>query len=409
MESATILKIFLASPSDVKAERELIFALKDDLDHLIGKPNKIRFEFVNWERSAYPGIGEDAQDVINQNIKDDYNIFIGIFWQRFGTPTSRAESGTKEEFDRAYQKYKKAPDSNHIMLYFKTAPPNNIYDLDYTQFEKVKNFKKEVPTLGVLYWEFEKAEELKNYLLIHLSSLIKDKYSILPKLLMSKTKESEPDELDKYELLASEIESNQQSDIEGILELNETATDSMNILPNISENIINAIKFIGHKFNDKTKEINAVNHIKDDRLRIKKATGIINKLAIDLDNYSIQINDLLPDFSETLNSAIESYTKLLLLASESSLFVNEVEKQLSTVFPELYDAMDDALIGIGDFLRILADLPSMTSKFGTSKRKAELATNDLMKEFIKSKKIMKQLITKEIKAIGNNEQNDHTA
>lgn len=142
MEKATILKIFLASPSDVSPERERIFALKDDLDHLIGKPNKIRFEFVNWERNAYPGIGADAQDVINQNIKDEYNIFIGIFWQRFGTPTSRAESGTKEEFDRAYTKYKANPDSVHIMLYFKTEPPSNIYDFDYEQFEKVKNFKK---------------------------------------------------------------------------------------------------------------------------------------------------------------------------------------------------------------------------------------------------------------------------
>ena len=75
MEKATILKIFLASPGDVKPERELIFALKDDLDHLIGKPNSIRFEFVNWERNAYPGIGEDAQDVINQNINLDF-LFI---------------------------------------------------------------------------------------------------------------------------------------------------------------------------------------------------------------------------------------------------------------------------------------------------------------------------------------------
>src|SRR5690606_21572047 len=108
-----------------------------------------------------------AQDVINKTVKDDYNIFIGIFWQRFGTPTNRAESGTKEEYDRAYKMYQSNPASTHIMLYFKTAPPDNIYDLDFTQFEKVKRFKKGIPTQGALYWEFSTADELKNLLLIH--------------------------------------------------------------------------------------------------------------------------------------------------------------------------------------------------------------------------------------------------
>ena len=135
MENTRIIKIFLASPSDVKHERDIVFALKDDIDQLIGKPNKLRFEFVNWERSAYPGFGDDAQDVINLNIGNDFDIFIGIFWLKFGTPTNRAESGTKEEFDIALEKYRSSPDTNHIMIYFKTAPPANIYDIDYLQFE----------------------------------------------------------------------------------------------------------------------------------------------------------------------------------------------------------------------------------------------------------------------------------
>ena len=394
MEQATILKIFLASPSDVKPEREIIFALKDDLDHLIGKPNQIRFEFVNWERSAYPGIGEDAQDVINQNIKDDYNIFMGIFWQRFGTPTNRAESGTKEEYDRAYEKYKAAPESNHIMMYFKTAAPENIYDLDYDQFEKVKKFKKEVQDQGVLYWEFKNSDDLKNLLLIHISSLVKDKYS------SQKNKETtsivpidDSPQLDKYELIAHQIEEEKSIvSVEGILELTEQSSDAMSQLPHISDNIANAVEFIGGKFTEKTNQINAISKIKDDRLRLKKATTIINGLARDLDKYSSDLNELLPEFKDTLNNAIESYTKLLLMASESSIFVDEVESQLGTVVPELYGSLDTALVGTAEFLQSLTNLPVMTSKFGTAKRKAELATNEVFKEFISAKKVMKQLI-----------------
>jgi hypothetical protein len=144
MEQATIIKIFLASPSDVKAERLMMFSLRDDLDTLIGKPNKVRFEFVNWERSTYPGIGSDAQDVINKNIKDDYNVFVGVFWTRFGTPTSRSESGSKEEFERALSKFRKDPERNHVMLYFKTESPSSIYEIDIEQFKKVKEFKQEL-------------------------------------------------------------------------------------------------------------------------------------------------------------------------------------------------------------------------------------------------------------------------
>jgi hypothetical protein len=399
MEQATILKIFLASPGDVKPERDLIFALKDDLDHLIGKPNKIRFEFVNWERSAYPGIGEDAQDVINKNINDDYNIFIGIFWLRFGTPTNRSESGTQEEYNRAYEKYKSDPHSNHIMLYFKTASPVSIYEFDYTQFEKVKKFKKNTQSQGVLYWEFEKSDDLKSILLIHLASLVKDKYSNgLSREINSSVNEN--NELNKYELISRQIDEGKgEIGLDGIIELSELASDSMNALPNITKNIINSITFISNKFIEKTKQIDSIAKIKDDKLRIIMATKLINILAIDLDNYANELNDLMPEFSDTLNTAIESYTKLLLLASESSVFAEEVENQLQKVFPELYRSIDAALIGTAEFLRSLLDVPSMTSKFGSAKRKGELATNSLLKEFINSKKVMMQLMNEQ--KVGN--------
>jgi len=166
----------------------------------------------------------------------------------------------------------------------------------------------------------------------------------------------------------------------------------MNALPNITNNITNSITFITNKFTEKTKQIDAIAKIKDDKLRTTKATKIINILAVDLDRYANELNDLMPEFSNTLNATIESYTKLLLLASESSLFAEEVENQLQKVFPELYNSIDNALIGTAEFLKSLMNLPSMTSNFGSAKRKAELATNSLLKEFINSKKVMMQLI-----------------
>ena len=53
----------------------------------------LRLELLRWEQDAYPGIGTDSQDVINHQIPEDYDLFIGLMWSRFGTPTARAGSG----------------------------------------------------------------------------------------------------------------------------------------------------------------------------------------------------------------------------------------------------------------------------------------------------------------------------
>ncbi len=393
MEKANIIKIFLASPSDVQPERELIFALKNELDDLIGKPYQLRFEFVNWERTAYPGIGEDAQDVINKNIKDEYNIFIGVFWQRFGTPTNRSESGTKEEFERALKKYRSDQASSHIMLYFKTAPPENIYEIDYEQFNKVRKFKEDIKEQGVLYWEFEKADDLRKLLQLHLASLIRDKFDFRNNTtpISKDIVKTNDEKLDKYELMAKKFEEVEHDDI-GVLDLVELTSDSMGKLPLITQNMTSMVNYVTEKFQEKTKQLNAVNNIKDHRLKLKKSTEIINRMAGDLEYYSNEINEYLPEFSSILNTSIDSYTKLLLLTSLSEPLALESEKQISGEFLNLYNTFGEALENISGFLQILNNLPVMTSKFGTSKRKAVLATNGIFKELISARKIMKQII-----------------
>ena len=395
MENTNILKIFLGSPSDVKTERELIFALQNDLNHLIGKPNNIRFEFVNWEKDAYPGIGIDAQDVINNSINEDFDIFIGIFWLKFGTKTNRAESGTEEEFEIAWKRYNQNPNASHIMMYFKTASPSNIYDFDFKQFEKVKNFKTSLQTRGVLYWEFETPEDLKNLLLIHLSSLIKDKFSEDKFKILSKNTNDSLSikvEKDKYELLAEKIDNeNDITEYDGMLELLEMTIDSMNELPMITERVTLVINSIASKFAEKTKQTNILKNIKDDRLKIKKLNEISNKMALDLNNYAEDINELIPEFSETMNKAIESYSKTIITANNITVFQDEAKTQMEDVYPTLKANIEIVLEQIAGFINEFSNIPVLTSKFGTAKRKAELATNAIFKEFINARNILNQL------------------
>src|SRR5882757_6446254 len=92
-----VLSVFVASPSDVANERAKLESIISEINVTWSRQLGIRLDLIRWETHANPGIDVDAQAVINKQIPDDYDIFIGILWCRYGTPTQRAESGTIEE------------------------------------------------------------------------------------------------------------------------------------------------------------------------------------------------------------------------------------------------------------------------------------------------------------------------
>jgi hypothetical protein len=94
-------RIFVASPSDVKPERNALEKDVREVNLTHGDQLDYRLELVRWETHVAPNAGR-PQQVINQQI-GSYSIFVGIMWRRFGTPTGLAGSGTEEEFRIAYQ------------------------------------------------------------------------------------------------------------------------------------------------------------------------------------------------------------------------------------------------------------------------------------------------------------------
>lgn len=103
---SVILQIFVASPSDVSDERELLETVVAQLNQTWSTSLGITFELVKWGTHVHPSFSSDPQAVINEQIGLEYDVFIGIFWGRLGTSTPRAASGAIEEFDRAYSRSK---------------------------------------------------------------------------------------------------------------------------------------------------------------------------------------------------------------------------------------------------------------------------------------------------------------
>ncbi|WP_419487716.1 hypothetical protein [Chryseobacterium bernardetii] len=401
MKKVNVLRIFLASPGDVKAEREMIFALKEDLDLLIGKDKNIKFEIVNWERNTYPGKGIDAQYVINEQINGEYDVFIGIFWQRFGTPTSRYESGTLEEYENAKKKYENDKENTHIMMYFKTEGNPNIYDIDIEQLKKVKSFKDRISKEdGVLYFEFEKTEDLKNLAQINLANLVRDKFSKKKrnvrkspsqKNVSSLTKEVD---VDKYELLAMKIDKGDYNiEFENFLEDIEKTNSFLSDLASSTNKLTLVMNFLTTKTSERTKQLNRINNIKDERLRLIKAKKVSNEYANDLDKYSEDFETLLPEFRESISNSIQSYSEIIYKTINSNSFDENNKNELLGNLPIFISSVETAIEGTADFLDTFTKTNThLTSKYSTAKRRAELATNNVFKELIRTKKLLKQLL-----------------
>jgi hypothetical protein len=76
-KQVSVLSVFVASPDDVADERECLEGVIRELN-LQWTSRCVRLELVRWETHVYPGVGSDPQQVINEQIGDDYDIFLGL-------------------------------------------------------------------------------------------------------------------------------------------------------------------------------------------------------------------------------------------------------------------------------------------------------------------------------------------
>ena len=174
--TVTQIRVFVGSPGDTKRERSIVDEVVRQInDGALAEDKCVTLRLVRWERDAWPGFGQDAQDVINQQI-GPYDIFVGIMRNRLGTPTHRAASGSVEEFERAYQSWFKHKIPT-IMLYF-SKEPVHVADLEQLEeVRKVLEFKKRVESLGGLSGQDETVDDFKRLIRDHLEQEILKRWS----------------------------------------------------------------------------------------------------------------------------------------------------------------------------------------------------------------------------------------
>ena len=174
----TVFRAFVASPTDVSEERAILEEVVREFNITWSENFRVRIELLKWETHTYPGAGDYTQGVINRQIGDNYDLFIGIMWHRFGTSTQEFGSGTEEEFRRAWTRFQNEPASMDIMFYFKDAPVSPS-QLDLAQLESVRRFKARLGSEGVYYWTFNEPAQFAEFVRVHLARFVQRRASQL--------------------------------------------------------------------------------------------------------------------------------------------------------------------------------------------------------------------------------------
>lgn len=116
-----------------------------ELNRTVAERLAIVLRLVGWDTDTYPSFGADPQALINEQIGDmeRYDLFVGTFWNRLGTPTPRASSGTAEEFGRAATSYQEHG-RPAIWLYFSSAPASFDTRAKLAQKDALLEFKDQL-------------------------------------------------------------------------------------------------------------------------------------------------------------------------------------------------------------------------------------------------------------------------
>jgi formylglycine-generating enzyme required for sulfatase activity len=162
--------VFVASPGDVREERELVSTIIKQVNQVLGEELGIHLDPWLWDIDAVPNAGE-PQGLINPKL-DEAQIVIVIFWNRLGTPTLHADSGTVEEFTRAFERWQqnKTP---RLMLYFCERPTHLRTAQERTQALAVSNFRDSVSG-KVLAQTYESTDDFERRLSRDLSKVCRE-------------------------------------------------------------------------------------------------------------------------------------------------------------------------------------------------------------------------------------------
>ena len=313
----TKYSIFVASPSDLDEERFAVEEVVSELNLTYSPVNNLVIELLKWETHSAPGISNlHPQKIINQDIGNDYDIFLGIIWKKFGTQTDEAESGTQEEFNNAIKKYKLDNNSVQILFYFKNAVPKTINEIDPEELIKIREFKNSLKEQKTLYSEFNSVDDFKSSLRIHipirLNTLIENHKNGIVETLPIIINKIEEDDL-------------------GILDYSEMYQSLLNDSTISLTKISDYTELIGKEIGEKANQITRIS--KNPNPNKVLISEVMKRTAKLLKDYSNRLETETPIFYNSFEEAIKAGTNIINLTDDfyTENTINELEEAKKSI------------------------------------------------------------------------------
>ena len=367
-----IISAFVASPADVEDERAALESVVAELNKTWSKSLGLRLDLIKWETDVHPGFGEYPQDVINTQINDEYDIFIAIFWGRVGSPTKMHDSGTLEEFERAYARYLQDRKSLDILVYFKDQPisPSRM---DYKQLAKLDEVKSMLGEKGGLYWAFDNTKDFESLLRGHLSKVAQEWSS---RILCSREEaetEGVPESV-RVNNLDAEL------DDFGLLDYVEVYEDRIYDMTSSLSSITEATKKVGQEFNLRTAEINSLKDSNGD-VDQRRARKIIKLSSFDMERYSEILETQIRIMSKSREDAFEALSKALAMHVDFRKEGDEDDlRELEDSLIMMKESACEGMSGLKGFKDSMSSLPKLTIQLNKSKRRTVEILDSLLEE-----------------------------
>jgi internalin A len=168
-----ILRVVVASPSDVQSERNVLPSVIDEVNRSVAADRGLRLELSRWEIDAHPGVHSQGPQAMIDPILNipECDLLIGIFWKRFGTPTGDGKTGTEHELSLAYEAWKETG-RPQIFVYFNQKPYAATSTEEAEQWRKVHEFRDGLPKEG-LWWPYKGKAQFEKLVRNHLVNYIR--------------------------------------------------------------------------------------------------------------------------------------------------------------------------------------------------------------------------------------------
>jgi formylglycine-generating enzyme required for sulfatase activity len=136
------LTVFVGAPHDVTAERRRLM----DIVTRWPLPGKlgVSLRFRDFHE-VMPGMGRPQQQINEELPVDEWDLFVGILWHRFGQATGIVDpatgdklTGTQEEFERAYEHWQRC--RRPRIMFYRCIRKANVKEIDPDQLNRVNRF-----------------------------------------------------------------------------------------------------------------------------------------------------------------------------------------------------------------------------------------------------------------------------